>query len=174
MCYNVYQHNLFKATYYEYMVEIKVKLRIDAPLGKVWDVVSRVDDDPKYWNLTKRIRNLSRSENEVIREVIIGKMEKCQQKITMIPKEAVHVLWTKGVITGTKDIVLTSLGNVTLLEVKIDYILSGPARFFSGGIKEELQIEAALAVDLIKEKAEGSPHYIPMEERKFWADLIRG
>ena len=156
------------------MVEIKVKLQIDAPLEKVWEVVSRVDDDPKFWNLTKRIRNLSKRENEVIREVIVGKVEKCHQKVTIVPKEAIHILWTKGVITGTKDIVLTSLGNATLLEVSMDYALSGPARFFSGGIKEELQIEAAIAVDMIKEKAEGRPHTILMEERKFWADLIRG
>jgi len=156
------------------MVEIKVKLQIDAPIEKVWDVISRVDDDPKFWNLTKRIRNISKKENEIVREVIVGKVEKCHQKVTLVPKEAVHILWTKGVITGTKDFVLTSLGSATLLEVSMDYNLSGLARFFSGGIKEELQIEAELAVDLIKERAEGRPHSIPMEERKFWADLIRG
>lgn len=156
------------------MVEIKVKLQIDAPIEKVWDVISRVDDDPKFWNLTKRIRNISKKENEIIREVIVGKVEKCHQKVTLVPKEAVHILWTKGVITGTKDFVLISLGSATLLEVSMDYNLSGLARFFSGGIKEELQIEAELAVDLIKERAEGRPHKIPMEERKFWADLIRG
>ena len=156
------------------MVEIKVKLQIDAPIEKVWDVISRVDDDPKFWNLTKRIRNISKKENEIVREVIVGKVEKCHQKVTLVPKEAIHILWTKGVITGTKDFVLTSLGSTTLLEVSMNYNLSGLARFFSGGIKEELQIEAELAVDLIKEKAEGKPHNIPMEERKFWADLIRG
>ena len=156
------------------MVEIKVKLQIDAPIEKVWDVISRVDDDPKFWNLTKRIRNISKKENEIIREVIVGKVEKCHQKVILVPKEAVHIRWTKGVITGTKDFVLTSFGNATLLEISMDYSLSGPARFFSGGIKEELQIEAESAVDLIKEKAEGRSHVIPMEERKFWADLIRG
>lgn len=156
------------------MVEIKVKVQIDAPIEKVWEVVSRVDKEPKFWNLTKSIRNISKSGNEIVREVILGKMEKCHQKITLLPKEAVHVLWTKGVITGTKDIVLTSLGNATLLEVKMDYKISGPARFFPGTIADELHMEAELAVDQIKETAEGRPHYIPMEERKMWADLIRG
>src|ERR1700752_2024421 len=113
------------------MVEIKVKLQIDAPLEKVWEVVSKVDDDPKFWNLTKRIRNISKGEKEIVREVIVGKVEKCHQKISLVPKEAVHVLWTKGAITGTKDIVLTTLGKATLLEVSMDYTLSGPARFFS-------------------------------------------
>lgn len=156
------------------MVEIKVKVQIDAPIEKVWEVVSRVDDDPKFWNLTKSIRNLSKNGNEIVREITIGKVDRCHQKITLLPREAVRTLWTKGVITGAKDIVLTPLGNVTLLEVKMDYKISGPARFFPGPITDELHMEAELAVDLIKEKAEGRPHFIPMEERRMWADLIRG
>ena len=157
-----------------FMVEIKIKTQIDAPLEKVWEVVTKVDDDPKFWNLTKKIRNISKKENEIVREVIVGKVDKCHQKITLLPKEAMHILWTKGVITGTKDILLTPLGNATLLEVLIDYNISGPASLFPGRISEELQIEAEFAVDLIKEKAEGRPHKIPLEERKSWADLIRG
>ncbi len=156
------------------MVEINVKVQIDAPIERVWDVVSRVDEDPKFWNLMKAIRNISKSEKEIVRQVTLGKTEKCNQKITFLPKEAVHVLWTKGVITGEKDIVLTSLGNATLLEVKMDYKISGPARFFPGAITDDLHLEAEMAVELIKEKAEGKPYYIPMEERKMWADLIRG
>jgi carbon monoxide dehydrogenase subunit G len=156
------------------MVEIVVKARVEAPIEKVWAVISLVDDDTKFWNLTKSIRNISKKTNEIVREVIIGKVDKCNQKITLIPKEALHILWTKGVITGTKDIVLTSLGNTTLLEVKMHYNISGLARFFPGRIAEELQMEAELAVDLVKEKAEGKPHTIPMEARRSWADLIRG
>lgn len=49
-----------------------------------------------------------------------------------------------------------------------------PSCLFSERIEEELQVEAEMAADLIKEKAEGRPHSAPMEERKSWADLIRG
>lgn len=156
------------------MVEIRIKVQIDAPVDKAWEVISKVDDDPKFWNLIKAIRNLSKSDAEIVREVTLGKTEKCSQTITLHPKEAVHILWTKGVIKGTKDITLTPLGNATLLDVKMDYKISGPARFFPRGITDELQMEAEIAADLIKEKAEGRPHQIPMEERKMWADLIRG
>lgn len=156
------------------MVEIKVKIQIDAPSEKVWEVVSRVDDDPKFWTITKSIRNISKGEKEIVREVILGKVDKCHQKIVLLPKEAIHILWTKGVITGTKDIVLTPFGNRTLLEVQMNYTISGLARVFPDRIAEELQMEAEMAVDLIKEKAEGKPHIIPMEERKSWADLIHG
>ncbi len=156
------------------MVEIKIKAQIDAPVEKVWEVISKVDDDPKFWNLTKSIRNISKSANEIVREVRLGKMDKCHQKITLVPNEKIHIDWTKGVLKGEKDVVLTSLGNATLLEVQMDYIITGPAALFPGRIKEELQMEAEIAVDLIKEKAEGKPHVIPMVERKSWADLIRG
>ncbi|MDE1831414.1 MAG: SRPBCC family protein [Thaumarchaeota archaeon] len=156
------------------MVEIKVRIQIGAPPEKVYDVVSKVDDDPKFWNLTKKIRNISKKENEIVREVIIGKVDRCLQKITLVPKGELHILWTKGVITGTKDFLLSALGNATLLEISMNYKISGPAGLFSRRIEEELQIEAEMAADLIKEKAEGRPHDVPMEERKSWADLIRG
>lgn len=156
------------------MVEIKVKAQIDAPLERVWDVVSRMDDDPKFWKGTKSIRNISKEGNEILREVIIGKVNKCHQKVTLIPKEGVNILWTKGVVTGTKDIILISLGGKTLLEVSMNYTFSGPARFFSGRTADELRAEAELAVDLIKEKSEGRSYSVPMVERKSWADLIRG
>lgn len=156
------------------MVEIKVKIQIDAPIGKVWNVVSQVDNDSEFWNLTKVLRNISKKENEIVREIMIGKTDKCSQTITFMPKEAIHVQWTRGVITGTKDISLTLLGSSTLLEVKMNYTISGPSRFFPGKLKEKLQIEAEYALDLIKEKSEGRPHVIPMEPRKFWADMIRG
>ncbi len=90
----------------------------------------------------------------------------------MFPKDGINTHWIKGVITGTKDIILTDLNSIILLEVQIDYTISGPARLFPGRMHEELQIEAEIAVDLIKEKAEGKPHTIPMVERKSWADLI--
>ena len=156
------------------MVEIRVKIQIDAPIGKVWNVISQVDNDSEFWNLTKLLRNTSKKENEIVREIMLDKIDKCSQTVTLLPKEAVHVQWTKGVITGTKDILLTVHGSSTLLEVKMDYAISGPSRFFPGKLKEKLQIEAEYALDLIKEKSEGMPHVIPMEPRKFWADMIKG
>ncbi|SHO44935.1 Cyclase/dehydrase [Nitrosotalea sinensis] len=156
------------------MVEIKIWVQIGAPLEKVYGIISKTDDDPKFWTLTKRIRNISKKENEIVRESVIGKVDKCLQKITLVPNDRVHVLWTHGMIKGTRDIILNAMGNTTLLEISMDYKISGPAGLFSGRIKEELQMEAEYAADLIKETAEGRPHSIPMVERKSWADLIRG
>jgi carbon monoxide dehydrogenase subunit G len=156
------------------MVEIKVKIQIDAPIEKVWNVISQVEKDAEFWYITKVQRTISKNENEVVREIMLDKIDKCSQTITFLPKEAVIVKWTKGVIEGTKILSLIMLGSTTLLEVKMNYSISGPSRFFPEKLKEKLQIEAEYALDLIKERSEGKAHFIPMEPRKFWADMIKG
>ena len=154
------------------MVEIKIKSQINAPTEKVWNIISDINDDPKFWKGTTAIRNLAKEDNMIIREVTIGKVDRCLQTITLFPKEGIHIRWTKGFISGTKDIVLVPMGNATHLEVVLEYKLSGVASFLPGKITKDLQREADEAVRLIKEKAEGKMNYVQMEERKSWADLV--
>ena len=154
------------------MVEIIIKLQINAPIEKVWNVISKIDDDPKFWKGTTAIRNLAKNDNVIIREVTIGKVDRCLQTVTLFPKEGIHTRWTKGTITGIKDLMLVPVGNATQLEVALTYKLSGIASFLSGKIAKDLQREADDAVQLIKEKAEGITHDLQMEERKSWADLV--
>jgi carbon monoxide dehydrogenase subunit G len=155
------------------MVEIKIKLQINAPTEKVWDIISNIDDDPKFWKGTTAIRNLAKDGNVITRETTIGKVGRCLQTVTLFPKEGINIHLTKGTITGTKDLMLVPVGNATQLEVALKYKLSGMATFMSGKITKDLQREADEAVQLIKEKAEGkTSSNLKMEERKSWADLV--
>jgi|SRR5579872_1443080 len=154
------------------MVEIKIKLQINAPTEKVWSIISNIDDDPKFWKGTTAIRNLAKDGTVITREVTIGKVDRCLQTVTLFPKEGVNIRWMKGTITGTKDLMLVPMGNSTQLEVVLKYKLSGMATFMSGKITKDLQREADEAVQLIKEKAEGITHDLQMEERRSWADLV--
>jgi carbon monoxide dehydrogenase subunit G len=154
------------------MVEIKVKVNINAPTEKVWDVISKIDDDPTFWKGTTATRNLAKDNNSITREVTIGKADRCLQTVTLFPKEGIHIRWTKGAITGTKDLLLVPIGDATRLEVILKYKLSGMATFLSGKITKDLQREADEAVNLIKEKAEGITRDLQMEERRSWADLV--
>ena len=154
------------------MVEIKIRLQIDAPTEKVWNIISNINDDPKYWKGTTAIKNLAKDAHIIMREVTIGKVDRCLQTVTLFPKEGIHIRWTKGSITGTKDLVLVPRGNTTHLEVGLEYKLSGMASFLPGKITKDLQREADEAVRLIKEKAEGKMNNMQMEERKSWADLV--
>ncbi len=153
------------------MAEIKAAIEINTPVDKVWEVVSDLDNDSKFWTAITSIRNLSRESNEVKREVTLAKVNKCLQTINLYPKEKIHTQWTKGIIKGTKDIILTPKGGATHLEAVLDYKFTGMAGFMSGKITRDVTSEAERAVEFIKEKAEGVDKSLKMEERKHWADM---
>ena len=153
------------------MAEIKAAIEINASVDKVWEVVSDFDNDPKFWTSITSIRNISHENNVVKREVTLAKTNKCLQTITFYPKEKVHTEWTKGIIKGTKDVILTPRGSGTYLESVLDYKFSGMAGFLSGKITKDVTIETQRAVEFIKEKAEGVDNSLNMEERKHWADM---
>ncbi len=153
------------------MAEIKAAIEINAPVDKVWEVVSNLDNDSKFWTAITSIRNLSHENNQIKREVTLAKVNKCLQTITLYPKEKIHTEWTKGIIKGTKDIILTPKGGTMHLEAVLDYKFTGMAGFMSGKITRDVTSEAERAVEFIKEKAEGVDKSLKMEERKHWADM---
>lgn len=154
------------------MVEMRSSVQIEAQLEKVWSIISDLDGEPEFWNGITSIRNISREGNSVTREVILGKVNKCLQTVTIYPNEKVHTEWNKGTINGTKDLILSLKDGYTYLEAILDYRFSGLAGFLTGKIKKGLQQEVEEALEMIKEKAEGKSEKGPkMEERKLWADL---
>jgi hypothetical protein len=155
------------------MVEIGAIIKINAPQEKVWKIISKIDNDLAYWKGITRIRNISKDQNVIIRDVFLGKDNKCQQRVILFPKEGVHIKWLKGPIIGVKDILLCAHGNTSTLEIQMSYTLSGIAGLFSKNTTKELQSEAELALQLIKEESEGMQQTPILEERRLWADLIR-
>ncbi|MGI0082036.1 MAG: type II toxin-antitoxin system RatA family toxin [Nitrosopumilaceae archaeon] len=155
------------------MAEITASVQVNAPLEKVWSVVSDLDNEPMFWKAMTGIRNISQEGSVVRREVTLGKVNRCMQIVTLSPKEKVHTEWIKGTIKGTKDLILSPNGNTTKLEAVLDYKFTGMAGFLSGKLQKDVQFEAEQAIQLIKEKAEGQPEKtVKMEERPLWADLI--
>jgi len=153
------------------VVEIKAAIEINAPVNKVWEVISDLDNDSKFWTAITSIRNISHENNVIKREVLLAKINKCLQTITLYPNEQLHTEWTKGIIKGTKDIFLTSKNNTTYLEVILNYKFTGMAGLMAGKITKDIQNEAERAVEFIKTKAEGVNTDLKMEERTHWADM---
>jgi carbon monoxide dehydrogenase subunit G len=153
------------------VVEIKAAIEINAPVDKVWEIVSDLGNDAKFWTAITSIRNFSSENNEIKREVTLAKTNKCLQTITLYPKGKIHTEWTKGIIKGTKDIILTLRNSTTYLEAVLDYKFTGMASFMSGKITKDIQSETQRAVEFIKEKAEGMNKNLKMEDRKHWADM---
>ena len=137
------------------MVEIQVSVEIDAQINNVWNIVSDIDNEPKFWKGTKEIRNISKKDNTVIREVTIAfRDQKCMQEVKVYPKEKIEVLFTKGVIEGSKIITLTAKDEKTILKVKWDIKFSGMMGMFTGMIKKHIKGGTEQALQKIKEEIE--------------------
>ena len=137
------------------MVQIQSFVEINAPLEKIWDIVSDLDAEPKFWKGTKEVRNISKQGNVVTREVTIAfKDSKCLQTVTLYPKEKIQAVFTKGIINGTKTIILTQKEDVTRLEAIWDMKLSGMMGMFTGMVKKHIQSGTEQALQSIKQEAE--------------------
>ena len=137
------------------MAEIKVSVEIDAQTDKVWDIISDIDNEPKFWKGTKEIRNISKNQNLVNREITIAfRDQKCMQEVKLQPKERIEVVFTKGIIDGTKIITLAAKDGKTLLSVKWDIELTGMMGMFTGMIKKHIESGTVQALQKIKEETE--------------------
>ena len=89
------------------MAEIKTYVTINATKEKVWDVISDIDNEPKFWKGTKEVRNISKDGNQISREITIAfRDQKCLQDVTIVPKESIKAVFIKGVIVGEKILTL--------------------------------------------------------------------
>jgi carbon monoxide dehydrogenase subunit G len=137
------------------MVQIQASIEIDAPIDKVWSIVSDLDSEPKFWKGTKEVRNISKEGNVITREVTIAfKDSKCMQTVTLYPKEKIHVQFTKGIIEGNKTITLVPLENKTRLDAIWDMKLSGMMGMFTGMVKKHIQSGTEQALQSIKQESQ--------------------
>ena len=137
------------------MVQIQAAVEIDAPIDKVWNIISDLDSEPKFWKGTKEVRNISKDGNTITREVTIAfKDSKCMQTVTLYPKEKIQIQFTKGVIEGTKTLTLAQNNNKTRLDVLWDMKLTGMMGMFTGMIKKHIQSGSEQALDSIKQESQ--------------------
>jgi len=137
------------------VAKIEVSTKIKSTVDKVWDIISDIDNEPKYWKGTKEIRNISKDGNKINREIIIAfRDSKCLQEVTLYPKEKIEAVFTDGIIQGTKTINLKTLEGEILLETIWDVKLSGMMGMFTGMIKKHVKSGTEQALHAIKSEAE--------------------
>ena len=137
------------------MTIIQSSIRINASTDKVWSIVSDLDNESKFWKGTKEIKNISREENKVTREITIAfKDSKCMQEVTLEPKQKILATFTKGIIDGTKTIELIPIEDTTEVEVMWDIKLSGLMGMFTGMVKKHIKNGTDQALESIKQEVE--------------------
>lgn len=139
------------------MAFIDVHIDIISSVDKVWDIISDLDNEPEFWKGTKETKIISREANVITREIVIAfRDSKCMQKITIYPKEKIHAEFTKGILKGSKTIVVKPREGGSLLEVNWDIKMSGLSGMFTGMIKKHIKGGTEQALQSIKLKAESS------------------
>ncbi len=137
------------------VAKIEVSTKIKSTADKVWDIISDIDNETKYWKGTKEIHNISKDGNKTKREVIIAfRDSRCIQEVTIFPKEKIEAVFTGGIIQGTKTINLKTLDGQILLEAIWDVKLSGMMGMFTGMIKKHVKSGTEQALNAIKTEAE--------------------
>ena len=137
------------------MTKIEVSIKIKSSVDKVWSIISDIDNETKYWKGTKEIHNISKDGNKVNREVTLAfRDSKCLQEVTLYPKEKIEIVFTKGVIQGTKKINLKPQDDGVLLETVWDMKLSGMMGMFTGMVKKHVKSGTEQALQSIKSEAE--------------------
>lgn len=122
------------------MVSIKASRQVSAKIDSVWEIVSDVDNEPRYWHGTKTVSNISRHDNVIEREVTIAfKDSRCRQTVVLSPKSSVEITITEGPMKGKKIIALSSVaGDKTMIEVTWDIKLGGFMAMFTGVVKKHI------------------------------------
>ena len=137
------------------MALIEISTEINAPSDKVWDIISDLDNETKYWKGTKQIRNISKEGNKITREItLVFRDSKCMQEITLSPKEKIEAIFTDGLLKGTKTIILKPKERGVSLEAVWDIKLSGMMGVFTGMVKKHIRNGTEQALQSIKEEAE--------------------
>ena len=114
-----------------------------------------MDNEPKFWKGTKEIRNISKDGNQISREITIAfRDQKCLQEVTIVPKEMIKAVFTKGVIVGEKTVTLKNIGESYELEAIWDIKLSGMMGMFTGMIKKHIKSGTEQALQAIKNEVE--------------------
>ena len=137
------------------MTIINSSIDINASIEKVWNIISDLDNEPKFWKGTKESRTISKDGNVIVREIIIAfRDSKCMQKITLYPNEKIYAEFTDGILKGSKTLNLKSKENSLWLEVEWDIKMTGLAGMFTGMIKRHVKSGTEQAIELIRLEAE--------------------
>lgn len=137
------------------MAIIVVQTEVNSTVEKVWEVISDIDNEPRFWKGTKEVKTLSKEGNIIKREITIAfRDQKCLQEIQLKPKEEIKATFTKGILDGTKIMTLIPKNNIVMLETTWDIKLSGRMNMFTAIIKNHIKSGTEQAMKNIKEEIE--------------------
>lgn len=138
------------------MARIADSIEINASGDRVWDIISDLDNEPKYWWGTRSVRNFSRDGEVVHREIYQRFGNKpILQKVILKPKNEIEIDYLKGITLGRKLLRLSSNESRQKLQVEWNIHFSGIYRLFTPLVAEHVRKGTRDALVRIKDASEG-------------------
>jgi carbon monoxide dehydrogenase subunit G len=95
---------------------------INAPVDRVWEIVSDTDNDQKYWSGLKSVSNVRKSDTVVERRVTVGFIGRDSlQIIKLNPKESIKLTMKSGPLMGARDLKLIPSRNKKSTKVLVSW-----------------------------------------------------
>jgi len=132
---------------------------INAPLSRVWEIVSDLDNEPEYWWGTREVRNISREGNVVHREIYQNfRKHAIFQKVLLTPQKEIEIQYVKGLTEGVKYIRVNSLAE-DKQNLIADWNIHFPGIYFFATplIARHVRKGTKDALQRIKDVSEGRP-----------------
>jgi outer membrane lipoprotein-sorting protein len=138
------------------MVNFHTSKKMNASVFEVWKILSDLDREIEFWHGTKSIKNLSKSDKVVEREVVIAfKNSMCRETVTIDPMKSITVHITDGPIKGKKVVVINPEGDqASVVDVEWDIRISGFMGIFSKMVKKHILEGTNDALDRISKVVE--------------------
>jgi uncharacterized protein YndB with AHSA1/START domain len=140
--------------------EIKVSREISAPVDQIWNIVSDVDNETKYWTTYKNIKNINKIDNIIEREVTVTagpQNAKTHQFVTVNPEQMViQTNITEGPVTGSRVLILSPSSdiNATKIDVLWNIDMSGIPVIVKGLAKDNFMKTTEEALNRIAQTVE--------------------
>ncbi len=140
--------------------EIKVSRKISAPVDQIWNIVSDVDNETKYWTTYKTIKNINKIDNIIEREVTVTagpQNAKTHQFVTVNPEQMViQTNITEGPVTGSRVLTLSPSSdiNATKIDVLWNIDMSGIPVIVKGLAKDNFMKTTEEALNRIAQIVE--------------------
>jgi hypothetical protein len=144
------------------MVEINASREVSAPLHLVWNIISDVNNEPRYWRELNAVYNIRKNGNVIEREFTGASLTdfKGCQTVVLYPKKSIEVTLTDGPMIGTRIITLIPSSSdkgktttITKINVSWDIKLSNIPLLFRGIVRERIVEATEEALDRIARAA---------------------
>jgi ribosome-associated toxin RatA of RatAB toxin-antitoxin module len=138
------------------MVNFHTAKKMNASVSEVWKILSDLNREPEFWHGTKSIKNISKSDKMVEREVVIAfKNSICRETVTIDPMKSITTQIIDGPIKGKKVIVINPDGDqASVVDVEWDIRISGFMGIFSKMVKKHILEGTNDALDRISKVVE--------------------